>query len=113
MVQAAVADVEGPAVSADAPDALLGQIVGGGKELAVAGIRPVLGDMRLHPGLEFGHPCALAGDLRLVFLPGGEHGVYQFGPKSVLEPVDQFPGELGLLVHGEPEPVAELGRVLE
>ena len=41
VVQAAVADVEGPAVAAHAPHALLGEVVGHGQQLAVAGIGAV------------------------------------------------------------------------
>ena len=65
MVQAAKADVIGPAVAAKAPHALADQVIGRGRQAAGVG-RVDLGQ----PLQQFYHAAALQRDLRVVILRG-------------------------------------------
>jgi hypothetical protein len=65
MVEAAIADVVGPAVAAHDPDASPDQVVDDGEQIARGGI--VLGELA-QPGLELGNADALDADLRFLDL---------------------------------------------
>ena len=80
VVQAAVADVVGPAVAADDPDALLHQGVGQAEQVAAS--RVVLSAPASLP-CSVGHPLALGGDAGFVGLVGVQEAVDQFGADHV------------------------------
>ena len=108
MVQASVADVVGPAVASEDPDALLDQHVRHREQ--------VLGFGGLHAG-EFGlqglHALPLGGDARLVLLVRVADGVGEVASQGAGHLGDEFQGVLLVLVDGQAEAQPELGRVLE
>ena len=110
VIHTAVADVIGPAVTADDPDGLLHQVVG-------HVIEP-LGDLvtfALEGGLQFGDPGALGLDLALLFLRGADECVGQFLlDQTIFDSLgQQFERLAGQFVHCLAHTQTVLGVVLE
>ncbi len=108
MVQAAVADVVGPAVSAHDPDAFADQIVRDGQEVQGLRVRAP-GEL----GLEGLHALSLGGDALFVLLRGADEPVHQLVAQLALHAAEHLVAVFHVLVQGEPVAEAELGVVLE
>ena len=109
MIEAAVADVVGPAVAADDPDALLDQRVGHAEQ--VAGFGSVdAGEFvfELLARARAGRRCPAS-----VFWSALRMACASSSPIGEAEPPDQFAGVFVLLVDGEAHAEAELGVVFE
>ena len=108
MIEAAVADVVGPSVAADGPDALLDQLVGADRQ--VAG----LGRLQI-PNLLFQNFNALAllFDFLLRLLRGGENRRNQLVPDGRSQAGEQLLGICRLLVDRDAHAEGELGGVFK
>ena len=108
VIEAAVADVIGPTVSADDPNAFLDQQVGDGQQLlGVHGIQAVQFFFQQVDAL------ALFVDVGFVFLWCSEDRGREFFADRSRHAPDQFLRELGLLIDGKPEAQTELRIVFE
>ena len=108
MVQATEADVVGPAVAADDPDALAHQVVGDGEQPPRAF---VVDAAQQH--LQLLHPAPLFHDAGLIRLVGSEQVLEQLRLELVTQLGQQHLGLVNVLVDGKAEAQAELGIVLE
>ena len=112
LVEAAEADVVGPAVAADDPDALADEVAGEGEQVSGVGAerrrrrRASASRRRLDP-------LALEDDLGLGVLDGVEEPADEVRAELRGEALEQPAGVVGLGVEGEPHPEPELGVVLE
>ena len=109
VVQAAEADVVGPAVAAEAPDALADQVVGRGQQ--ILGVGAVDGRQ---PLVQLGHQRARCAAISssvscLLFISAATSS----SPNCAGQPLEQLVGVLDLLIDGQAEAEAELGAVLE
>ena len=109
MVEAAIADVIGPAVAADDPDAAADQVIDDRKQvlrhrIAAEAVQPF--DQRRHAGV-------LGADFRLLQLRRGQDGLHQIGPEFRREGVCQRGCQRQMFVGREAEAEAELGIILE
>src|SRR5208282_3019646 len=108
MIEAAVADVIGPAVSANDPNTLLDQQVSDGKQLL-----RVRGTYAVQFFFQQIHALALFVDVCFVLLRRSEKCRGEFFANRSRDALDQFLSELGLLIDGKPEAQTELGVVFE
>ena len=108
VVEAAVADVIGPAVAADDPDAAPDEVVDHRQKIA-GGLAVQLEEARL----QLGDADALGPDLRFLDLRRLEDGVGQILTDDRSQLAEQRLREFEMLVGGEAETKAELGVVLE
>src|SRR3990172_940892 len=108
VVEATVADVVGPAVAADDPDALLHQVVGQGQE--ALGLGPAQGQERLLQRLD---PRPLVCDPGLGGLIALDEPLHERGWEPGCEPLEHLARLLLVLVGREPHAQAKLGVVLE
>ena len=108
VVEAAVADVVGPAVAADDPDAAPDQMIDHRQEIARR-----FAVLLEEPGLQFGDADSLGADFRLLNLRCIENAVGKFLADDRSKIAQERPREVEMLVGGKPEPKAELGIVFE
>ena len=108
MVEPAGADVVGPAVAADDPDAAPDQVVDDAEQVGDGG-----SVQRVEPLFQLGDPLALGPQLRFPQLRRSEDVVHQLRADDVPQLGEAPAGQLGVPVGGEPEAEPELGVVLE
>ena len=108
VVETTGADVVGPAVAADQPDAAPQQVVGDAAQ--VVDLRP--GQPLEAPG-QLRHPLALGLQLRLADLRRRQDRLGEVRADGVAQLVEPAAGEAGVQVGGQPQAEPELGVVLE
>ena len=108
VVEAAVADVVGPAVAADDPDGFVDEVVG--NEVEAHGVG---GAERSEFCTKGGDAGTLVGDLGLGGLRGAEDRVDEERVELRSEELEEGAGVCGALVGGEAQTEAELGVVFE
>jgi hypothetical protein len=97
VVEARRADVVGPAVPADDPDAAPDQVIG---DAAQVSDMPVVLVQGLEPPLQLGDPVELGRQLRLAQLRRAEDVVRQVGADHLAELGQAAPGQLDVPVGG-------------
>ena len=108
VIEAAVADIVGPTIAADGPDALLDEHVGHGQQVAGFGVRDAL-----QLGLEGRHAGALLFDALLAGLIGVKEGGGEIVADGGSQALSQFLSEGVLVVDGQAHAESELGVILE
>src|ERR1700722_680473 len=108
MMGAAVADIEGPAVTADDPDAAPDQMINHRQK-----IQCVLCLQRQQACFQFGNPVTLRAQLEFLNLRRVQQVLHKTVSNDRCQPLQQRMGHRDVLVGGDPEAHAELGVVLE
>ena len=105
VIEAAVTDVVGPAITADNPDAFADELVGETEQQLSLGSFEAL-ELRF----ESGDALALFVDAYFVGLVGFQDGVHQILTHGPGEFLQKFTGELALFVDRDTETKAEFGE---
>src|SRR5579884_1459883 len=114
MIEAAVADIVGPAIAADNPDALAHQHVRDSEQVARMGRLPLIGKLRaLQSPLQDGDARALALDACFAGLIGVEQGIYQLLAYHLNQLLEQFAGVFFLLVQRQAHAETKFGVVFK
>src|SRR5579863_4723997 len=108
VIESAEANVKGPTVATENPDALTDERVGNSEQVARVG---GIDSGELH--FEFGDPNTLRLDLSFRLVRRGDQGRGKLRSKSRRKTCDQDLGEGFLLIEGGPHAKAELGVVFE
>ena len=108
MIESAKADVVGPAIAADNPDALVHQRVGKGDQSS-----RVIRVECIEPLLQLTHSLALVENVRLILLLRVKISFASCSPTDGASACEKLCGELSLFVERDAEAETEFGVVFE